>query len=81
MTPLVNVVLLLLLFFLLGSSLVLQPGVAGSLPTAGVGRPVPALAESVGVGGQPRRPRPNPQIPNPNPNAIYTGYLLARAAS
>lgn len=34
--PLVNVVLLLLLFFLLGSSLVLQPGVSVSLPTSGL---------------------------------------------
>lgn len=32
--PLVNVVLLLLLFFLLGSSFVLQPGVSVTLPTS-----------------------------------------------
>ena len=51
-TPLVNVVLLLLLFFLLGSSLVLQPGVAVSLPVAGAGLTVPALPESLVVSVQ-----------------------------
>ncbi len=34
LAPLVNIVLLLLLFFLLGSAFVLQPGVAVSLPTS-----------------------------------------------
>ena len=34
LAPLVNIVLLLLLFFLLGSSFVLQPGVAVSLPAS-----------------------------------------------
>ena len=52
MAPLVNVVLLLLLFFLLGSSLVLQPGVAVSLPSAGAGLTVPSLAESMVVSVQ-----------------------------
>ena len=51
-TPLVNVILLLLLFFLLGSSLVLQPGVAVSLPAAGAGLTVPALPESLVVSVQ-----------------------------
>ena len=49
MVPLVNVVLLLLLFFLLGSSLVLQPGVSVSLPVAGAALTVPTLPESLVV--------------------------------
>lgn len=49
LAPLVNVVLLLLLFFLLGSSLVLQPGVAVSLPAADAGLTVPALPDSLVV--------------------------------
>ena len=58
--PLANVVLLLLLFFLLGSSLVLQPGVAVSLPAAGAGLTVPALPES-----PPRINSPPPPAPLP----------------
>lgn len=49
LAPLVNVVLLLLLFFLLGSSLVLQPGVAVSLPAADAGLTVPALPDALVV--------------------------------
>lgn len=49
LAPLVNVVLLLLLFFLLGSSLVLQPGVAVSLPAADAGLALPALPDSLVV--------------------------------
>ncbi len=53
MTPLVNVVLLLLLFFLLGSSLVQQPGVAISLPASGpAGLTVPAVPDALVVSVQ-----------------------------
>lgn len=56
MVPLTNVVLLLLLFFLLGSSLVLQPGVAVSLPAAGAELTVPALAEAAVISIQQGNP-------------------------
>lgn len=60
MTPLVNVVLLLLLFFLLGSSLVLQPGVTVSLPTTAEGLTVPALTDALVV-----------SIQNGTPTRVY----------
>ncbi len=54
LTPVVNVVLLLLCFFLLGSSFVLQPGVKVDLPRSviGVGTPASRLIVAVTLAPQ-----------------------------
>jgi len=56
--PLANVILLLLIFFMLGSTFVLQPGIKVSLPRSPFGVGVPAQSHIVTVLLEPERRDP-----------------------
>ena len=65
--PLANVILLLLIFFMLGSTFVLQPGIKVELPRSAWGTGVPAQSHIVTVLLEPERRDP------------ATGQVLPRA--